>query len=214
MEEARDNPRMATGEVKGKKEVVLEAQRETRRKSTLLHWWTYVTWNTWSYNPNYKKNQGRVVLHGDIVKDDSGAYAVFTEQGSSAQMTAAKSNGCYCKATRLYQTSSWCSICLHSCKIWGRSQIARNSQVRMFSRVDTSATTHMAEIMDKHWRSSGTSRTYFIWTIIRRLAVGETIRGNVVETWMGKKYRIGSVCLFIEDKDYSHRYTWMTSRWL
>ena len=30
-------------------------------------------------------------MRGDIVKDDSGAYAVFTEQGSSAsQMTAAK----------------------------------------------------------------------------------------------------------------------------
>ena len=37
---------------------------------------------------NYK---GRVVLRGDFVKDDSGSYAVFTEQGSSAsQMTAAK----------------------------------------------------------------------------------------------------------------------------
>ena len=35
--------------------------------------------------------QGRVALRGDIVKDDSGSYAVFTEQGSSAsQMTAAK----------------------------------------------------------------------------------------------------------------------------
>ena len=31
------------------------------------------------------------MLRGDIVKDDSGACAVFTEQGSSAsQMTAAK----------------------------------------------------------------------------------------------------------------------------
>ena len=30
------------------------------------------------------------MLRGDVVKDDSGAYAVFTEQGSSAsQMTAA-----------------------------------------------------------------------------------------------------------------------------
>ena len=39
----------------------------------------------------YQKYKGRVVLPGDIVKDDSGAYAVFTEQGSSAsQMTAAK----------------------------------------------------------------------------------------------------------------------------
>ena len=40
---------------------------------------------------NHQKYRGRVVLRGDIVKDDSGSCAVFTEQGSSAsQMTAAK----------------------------------------------------------------------------------------------------------------------------
>ena len=39
----------------------------------------------------HQKYKGRVVLRGDIVKDDSGSYAVFTEQGSSAsKMTAAK----------------------------------------------------------------------------------------------------------------------------
>ena len=39
----------------------------------------------------HQKYKGRVVLRGDIVKDDLGSYAVFTEQGSSAsQMTAAK----------------------------------------------------------------------------------------------------------------------------
>ena len=39
----------------------------------------------------HQKYKGRVVLRGDIVKDESGSYAVFTEQGSSAsQMTAAK----------------------------------------------------------------------------------------------------------------------------
>ena len=39
----------------------------------------------------HQKYKGRVVLRGDIVKDDSGTDAVFTEQGSSAsQMTAAK----------------------------------------------------------------------------------------------------------------------------
>ena len=41
--------------------------------------------------PQYQKYKGRVVLRIDIVKDDSGSYAVFSEQGSSAsQMTAAK----------------------------------------------------------------------------------------------------------------------------
>ena len=41
--------------------------------------------------PQYQKYKGRVVLRGDIVKKDSGSYAVCTEQGSSAsQMTPAK----------------------------------------------------------------------------------------------------------------------------
>ena len=31
-----------------------------------------------------QKYKGRVVLRGDIVKDNSGSYAVFTEQGSSS----------------------------------------------------------------------------------------------------------------------------------
>ena len=39
----------------------------------------------------HQKYKGRIVLRGDIVKDDSGSYAVFTELGSSAsQMTAAE----------------------------------------------------------------------------------------------------------------------------
>ena len=41
--------------------------------------------------PQFQTYTGRVVIRGDVVKDDSGSYAVFTEQGSSAsQTTAAK----------------------------------------------------------------------------------------------------------------------------
>ena len=44
-----------------------------------------------NWRQSTKKYKGRVVLRGDIVKDDSGSDAVFTEQGSSAsQMTAVK----------------------------------------------------------------------------------------------------------------------------
>ena len=40
---------------------------------------------------NSFKNKGSVVLHGDVVRDNSGSYAVFTEQESFAShMTAAK----------------------------------------------------------------------------------------------------------------------------
>ena len=41
--------------------------------------------------PQFQKYKGRVVLRVGTVKDDTGSYAVFTEQGSSAsQTTAAK----------------------------------------------------------------------------------------------------------------------------
>ena len=38
--------------------------------------------------PKYQKYKGRVVLRGGTVKDDSGSYAVFTKQGSSASVIA------------------------------------------------------------------------------------------------------------------------------
>ena len=44
-----------------------------------------------NWRQKHQKYKSRVVLRGNIEKDDSGSYAVFTEQGSSAsQMTAAK----------------------------------------------------------------------------------------------------------------------------
>ena len=48
----------------------------------------------------FRKYKGQVVLQGDIVKDDSGSYAVFTEQGSSTN-DGSKSNGRDIKATRV-----------------------------------------------------------------------------------------------------------------
>ena len=59
----------------------------------------------------HQKYKGRVGLRGDIVKDDSGSYAVFTEQGSSAsQMTAAKIMDIISRLLWLQWTSSRRSI--------------------------------------------------------------------------------------------------------
>ena len=76
--------------VRNKKEVIDEARKEGRK----VHFASLMDLchlKNSELEPKYQKNEGRVVLRGDIVKDDSGSYAVFTEQGSSAsQMTAAK----------------------------------------------------------------------------------------------------------------------------
>ena len=44
----------------------------------------------WELKPQFHKHICPVVFRGDIMKEDSGSYAVFTEQGSSpSQLTAA-----------------------------------------------------------------------------------------------------------------------------
>ena len=76
--------------VKSKKEVILEAQSDR----TKVHFATSMDiyhFKNAELEPTLQKYNGTVDLRGDIVIDDSGAYAVFIEQGSSAsQMTAAK----------------------------------------------------------------------------------------------------------------------------
>ena len=83
-------PAWDLGKVKSKKEVVLEAQR-VRNKVHFATSMDICHLKNAELDPIIQKYKGRVVFRGDIVKDDSGSYAVFTEQGSSAsQMTAAR----------------------------------------------------------------------------------------------------------------------------
>ena len=80
--------------------------------------------------PKHQKYKGRVVLRGDIVKDNSGSYAVFTEQGSSAsQMTAAKIMDIISRLPGLRWTSSRRSIGLYPSKNGRCSQIIENSKI-------------------------------------------------------------------------------------
>ena len=76
--------------VRSKKEVIDEA----RTKGAKVHFASLMDichLKNAELETKHQKYKGRVVLRGDVVKDDSGSYAVFTEQGSSAsQMTAAK----------------------------------------------------------------------------------------------------------------------------
>ena len=91
MEEARNDCSMATGKKANcKKEVFLEAQRDKKNVHCAALMDICHLLNA-ELELQFQKYRGRVMPRGDIVKDDSGAYAVFTEQGSSAaQMTAAK----------------------------------------------------------------------------------------------------------------------------
>ena len=119
-------PAWQLNNVKSQREVILEAQRDKRK----VHFATlmdicHITDE--KLEPNFRKYKGQVVLRGDFVKDDSGAYAVFTEQGSSAsQMTAAKVMDVIAKSPDCDGQAA--DAIPDSGKNGGRSQIAENSQ--------------------------------------------------------------------------------------
>ena len=74
---------------KSKKEVIKEGQKNNKVHCVTLMDICHL--KNLELEPQFQMYKGRVVFRGDIVKDDSGAYAVCTEQDSSAsQMTAAK----------------------------------------------------------------------------------------------------------------------------
>ena len=85
----------------------------------------------------HQKYKGRVVLQGDIAKDDSGSHAVSTKQRSSAsQMTAAKVMDIISRLP---------------------PKLLKNSKIGMSRHLDTSTKTQMAQIMVQHGRPNRSS---------------------------------------------------------
>ena len=82
----------------------------------------------------------------------------------------------------------------------------------MSRKIDTGSTTQIAKIMVSRWRSSGSSWTKFIRTPTCRPLVGRT---DGEWNLNGKKYRIGNVYLFIQNKDcsYTEKRGWHQNRW-
>ena len=93
----------------------------------------------------HQKNKGPVVLRGDIVKDDSGSYAVFTEQGSSAsQMTASEimdiiSRLPGCDGQAADAVSAYTQV-----KMEDAHKLIENSKIGVSRHLDSSTTTQMA----------------------------------------------------------------------
>ena len=163
----------------------------------------------------FQKYKGRVVLRGDIVKDNSGACAVFTEQGSSAfSHDGRKCNGCHCSSTRLWWTSSRRNICLYPSKNGGCSKVAQKfrsqkDQTYGYTFQDTNGRNRGPVGKTQWFPLRELLRTPTCWTLME-----ETVRRKFCWNLDGKKYQIGNTYLFTEDKSYSYQYTWTTSKWL
>ena len=145
---------------------------------------------------NHQKYKGRVVLRGENVKDDSGSYAVFTEQGSSAsQMTASKvmdikSRLPGCARQAADAVSAYTQVPLEDAhKILEKSQIGKSRHL------DPPTTTQKAKIIIQYGRPSRSSWAKSVRSSFARIVVGKDIWENPFEVRLGEGFQLGmSLC--------------------
>ena len=150
-------------------------------KCTMRHWWTSVISRIRNWNLNFKKYKGRVVLRGDIVKDDSGSYSDESR----------KSHGYHIQTARMRRTSSWRSICLSSGQNGRCTDVVLKSKVRMSRYLDTSTKTQMAKIMVKYGWSRCSSWTESVRSPFGKTIVWTAIRESSIEIRTRKSSKLG-----------------------
>ena len=156
----------------------------------------------WRQHQEYK---GRVVLPGDIVKDDSGSYAVFTEQGSLAsQMTAAKIMDIISR--------------LPGCAGQAADAVSVYTQVKMedahkLLKIPKSECPDIWIRLSRHkWPKSWSSMEDPVVPLERNL-YGFCLAGLLWET-VGRRFPIENAYSYTVTKGFSYLCMWMTSNWL
>ena len=146
-----------------------KVRKESRRKVHFASLMDICHLENFELEPQYQKYKGWVVLRGDIVKDDSGAYAVFTEQGSSASQMIAE------KVMDIISRLPGCSGQAADA-VSAYSQVKMEDASTLMSRyLDTSTEAQMAKIMVQCGRSSRSSRKEFVRSPFGRTLMGKTI---------------------------------------
>ena len=163
----------------------------------------------------HQKYKGRVVLRGDIVNDDSGSFAVFTEQGSSAShMTAAKVMDFISR--------------LPECAGQAADAVSAYSQVKMedapkLLKIPKSECPDIWIRLPRHkWPKSWSSMedpvvpswTKSVWSSLGRTVMGKGIWENLIDVRLGVSFQLGLLFSNTVRKDYSYLCMWMTSNWL
>ena len=98
------------------------------------------------------------MLRCDIVKDDSGSYAVFIEQGSSAsQLTAAKVMDIISRLPGCAGQAADAASAYTQVKMEDAHKLLKIPKVGVSRHLDSSTTTQMAKIMVQYGRSSRSS---------------------------------------------------------
>ena len=159
----------------------------------------------------HQKYKGRVVFRVDIVKDDLGSYAVFTEQGSSAsQMTAAKVMDIISRLPRCARQAADAVSAYTQVKNEKCSQIIENSKIGMSRHLDSSTTTQIAKIMVQYGTPSRSSWTKSARSSFGRTGMGKAIWENPIQARLGEGSKLWMPLRTPSKKDYSYLCMWMT----
>ena len=197
--------------VRNKKEVIEEARNEGRKVHFCVFDGSLSSWE-FGAGTSVSKDKGRVVLRGDIVKDDAGSYAVLTEQGSSAsQMTAAKvmdiiSRIPGCAGQAADAVSAYTQVKNGRC-----INVTENSKVRMSRYLDTSTEAQMAKIMVPAWKTQSFHSKGICTVTLWQDCYGKGNFRKFYWSTIGEKFLIGTVHLSIEQEDYSCQCMWTIS---
>ena len=200
--------------IKSKEEVIKEAQKNNKvHKVHFASLMDSCHLKNSELKPQFQKYKGTVVLRGDTVKDDSGGNEVFPEQGSSAsQMTGAKVMDVIAR--------------LPDCDGQAADAASAYTQVRMedAQKLDKIPESECPDV----WIRLPKYQWPKPWEYIEGLVVplernlyrhplAGLLWGRQFEKafWnvVGKKYQIGNACSFRENKRYSYRSMWVTSKW-
>ena len=179
-EKLKKIPAWQLTKVRNKKEVIDEANKG--RKVHFASLMDLCHLKNSVLEPQYQEYKGRVVLRGDIVKDDSGSYAVFTEQGSSA------SHGHKLDASTMFRTSRRCSIRLYPGQNGRCINVIKNTTVRMSRYLDTSTEAQVAQIMVQCGRPSHYSRKESVRSSSGRTFLGMAIWESSIGTRLEKSF--------------------------
>ena len=194
--------------VKSKKEVIDEA-RTRGAKAHFASLSVICHLKNAELETMHQKYKGRVVLRGDIVKDDSGSYAVFTEQGSStSQITAAKvidiiSRLPSCDGQAADAVSAYTHV-----KLEDAPKLLKNSQIGMSRYLDSSATTGPV------WKTQSFLLSEICTVILWQHCYGKgNLRKSCCNT-VGRRFLIVNAYSYTVKKGYSYLCMWMTPNWL
>ena len=163
--------------------------------------------------PQFQKYKVRVVLRGDIVKDDSGSYAVFTEQGSpSFQMTATKVMDMFSRLPGCSRQAAYALSAHTQVKMEDASTLFLNSKVRMPRYLDTSTEAH-GQNHGPVWKIQPFLLNGICAVILRQDSCGTSNSRKLLYNTDGEQFSTGNVYLSTEQDDNSNQCMWTISNW-